>query len=104
MLDLNAHVDSHKTLGHAWPPSAQFALLNRQSTWPIGWSATQGLEFFDTKEQLDAKVASLHEWAKLEDNYVAYRVYEWDWGPQVRDEYNEGNLRSDPDSVVRLVA
>lgn len=81
------HLDLHRTNGQDWPDSAEYCVVFRYSTWPVGWETElngvprRHVEFFDTREELDAWVKKQHEWMRLEDNYVAYQGYTWDWGP-----------------------
>lgn len=91
---ISAHIDSHQTEGTDWPTSALFCAVSRTSTWPIGWSAHRFTEFFESMADLEAWKIKQHEWAKYEDNYIAYRIYEWDLGPTIRFDlsYNEFNV------------
>lgn len=82
MTFLSAHLDSHRLYGRDWPATAQFAVAHRYSTWPLGWGRERFVDFFDTREQMDAWLKKQFEWAKLEDNHFAYQVYEWDLGPK----------------------
>ncbi len=76
------HVDSHFHGGERWPDDAQFSAVWRTSTWPIGWSDMQHTDFFTDRASLEAWMAKQKKWAELEDNYIAWVVYEWDLGPQ----------------------
>lgn len=76
-----AYIDSHKTGGKVWPNDAEFAVCYYLSTWPMGWLRESSMEFFTCRADLDTWIADKCEWAKCEDNYVAYQVYEWDLGP-----------------------
>ena len=76
-----AHIDAHQTEGMDWPNDAQFCLVLRFKAWPCDFGP-RNVEFFATKEQYEERLSKLREWARFEDNYVEYRAYEWDWGPQ----------------------
>lgn len=79
-------VKGSETNGQAWPQDAAFALELRYCAWPVGWSAERHVDFFKTREELDNAVAALQWYAELEDNYVAYQGYYWDWGPVPLDD------------------
>lgn len=89
------HMQSHDTAGHSWPDSAEFAVVHCESTWPCGWEQYSAVKFFDSRQELECWIEDKREWMQLEDNYAAWRVYEWDLGPQYRHElsHNEGNVR-----------
>lgn len=78
-----------RVFGINWPHNAEFALISRVSTWPVGWSETAYMDFFATEEELNAALAELREWSKCEDNYFACRAYRWDWGPAQMPEHNQ---------------
>lgn len=90
------HLEAHRTGGKDWPTDAVFAVKYNMSTWPLGWQKEAYVEFFPTLEALEAWKAAKHDWALCEDNYVAYTVYEWDLGPNVRADlsHDQGNVGS----------
>lgn len=81
------HLDLHQTNGVDWPADAEYCVVYRHSTWPVGWekeldgTPRRHVDFFRTQEDLDAWVHEKHHWMRLEDNYVAYQGYSWDFGP-----------------------
>lgn len=77
---------AHMTGGQHWPADAQFAVVYNHSTWPCGWEKESLVKFFVNEADLHSWIADQRDWAKCEDNYVAYQVYEWDLGPQRRDD------------------
>ncbi len=79
---LQDHIESHFHGGERWPDDAEFAVVWRTSTWPVGWSDMQHTDFFASREAMDVWMEKQRKWAMLEDNYIAWRVYEWDLGPQ----------------------
>lgn len=88
------HIDSHKTAGKVWPDSAEYAVKYACSTWPCGWEKEASMTFFDNIEQLRDWIKIQHEWAKCEDNHVAYKTYQWDLGPQYIEQlsHNPSNV------------
>jgi hypothetical protein len=94
MAQIQRHLDSHMTGGKDWPADAEFAVVYNHSTWPCGWGDESHVEFFTSEDDMQKWVARQHDWAKCEDNYVAYQVYEWDLGPQRRYDlaFCTGNL------------
>lgn len=93
MAALKAHIESHHTNGTAWPDDAVFAVVSRCSTWPCGWSDTSHVDFFDSRETMDKWMETQIGWAKCEDNYIAWMVYEWDLGPNHRPEFDRNAYR-----------
>lgn len=91
---LTQHIGSHCTGAHHWPADAVFAVKYNLSTWPLGWMKEAHMEFFTSLEEFETWRSAKHEWARCEDNHVAFVVYEWDLGPQLR-----GDLSHDPGSV-----
>lgn len=97
---LNAHLDAHQVNREDWPANAEYCVLYRCSTWPIGWAVElsgrprRHVEFFQNKAALDAWIEKQREWSRLEDNYIAFQAYGWAWGPHVIEEVaqNTGNL------------
>ena len=84
MQMLQNHIAAHTTYGEEWPADAEFAVAWRTSTWPCGWSDIRHIDFFASKQELDAWMDKQRKWASYEDNYVAWEVYEWDLGPTRR--------------------
>lgn len=84
---LHAHVDAHRTADQDWPADAVFAIRYRCSTWPCGWQTYYSVEFCKTFDEVYAWVARYRHWARLEDNYFEYSVYEWDLGPNLIPEH-----------------
>lgn len=93
----------YMTRGVSWPNDAVYATVTNHSTWPCGWGKESSVEFFSTREGLDARLTALREFGRYEDNYYALEVYEWDLGPTLLPEFsvNEGNL---PMTYQQLVA
>ena len=83
---INSIIDSAKIDGKHWPDDALFCVSVRQRTWPL-YSGDYHAHFFQTQSQLDVFLNDQRDWAKLEDNYLDYIVYEWDLGPKVIDRY-----------------
>lgn len=88
------HVEAHQTGGKDWPLDAEYAVKYNMSTWPCGWMKEASVEFFKSLDDLNAWIAHKHEWARCEDNYVAFTVYEWDLGPTLRTDlsHDQGNV------------
>ena len=84
---LTRHIESHSTLGQPWPNDATHAVVYRLSTWPVGWEKESTVTFFTSLDMFKAWLAEKQEWAKCEDNYVAYQGYEWDLGPKAMPDY-----------------
>lgn len=78
---VNRHIDNHTTNGVDWPYDAEFCVVYDLSTWPCGWSKEPYICFFSDRQELDDWIAAKMDWATLEDNYVAFKAYEWDLGP-----------------------
>lgn len=89
---LAAHIDSHNTSGFVWPDSAEYAVEYNCSTWPMGWGKDTVIVFFDDREAYDKWVVDHRKWAELEDNYLAFRAWQWDWGPTLMQ--GEGQLEA----------
>ena len=82
---LAAHIDSHQTAGHAWPCNSSHAIVYKYSTWPCGWEKETTISFFTSEKGVEEWVHHQTEWARCEDNYVAFQVYFWDLGPSKCD-------------------
>jgi len=89
------HLDSHRTAGHDWPADAEYAAVYSFSTWPCGFQHAY-IKFFKSLADFEQWVASYADWRRLEDNYMAYRVYEWNLGPVFRFDlsHSDGNVPS----------
>lgn len=83
-----ANLAAQTTLGITWPADAEFCLASKTTTWPCGWDKYTYVEFFNSREELEAAIAHKNDWALCEDNDYAMRVYGWDWGPQHLPEYD----------------
>jgi len=80
------HVNSHTTNGQSWPNDAEYCIVYRYRTWPVGYDREWSTEFFTNSAEVEAWEKKQREWTKLEDNGIQYSVYEWDLGPHfVRD-------------------
>jgi hypothetical protein len=79
-------IDDTKIDGQHWPEDAHFCASVRQRTWPL-YSGDYRAHFFQTQTQLDVFMKDQLDWARLEDNYLDFIVYEWDLGPKVIDRY-----------------
>jgi len=77
-----AHIDSHQTEGIDWPSTATHCVVVRYKTWPCDWGG-KNIQFFDSRLDLNRWLERTKKWATYEDNCVEYRVYEWDWGPNL---------------------
>lgn len=91
------HIDSHQTNGVDWPAWAFHAVVYAHSTWPCGWEKEPTIRFFADELTVQAWLWEKNDWATLEDNYFAYRAYDWDLGPVPSKQFagsNEGNIPS----------
>lgn len=80
-IAIRNHLDAHRTRGYDWPADAEFALVVRFSAWPVGWQPLAGVTFHTCRADFDKAVQRHLEFAKLEDNHVAYQGYKWELGP-----------------------
>lgn len=94
MQVLHDHIESHFHGGERWPDDAEFAVVYRTSTWPIGWHHSNYTEFFTSRKALAEWMEKKEKWSSMEDNLIAWRIYEWDLGPQRLFEldHNSGNV------------
>ena len=69
-----------------WPLDAVFKLEVKYHTWPCGWEREFHTSFFTTFEEVEARLAELKDWALCEDNQVHIKVWEWDLGPDLKEE------------------
>lgn len=93
---LSGHIDSHRTLGVDWPNDAEFCVVVKFHTWPVGWQKEPSIIFFKNADLLDEWKARMVRWSALEDNYVAYLVYAWDLGPVERPELSDESWTTIP--------
>jgi hypothetical protein len=87
-------IQTQNTGGIPWPDDAVFAVKYNMSTWPIGWGKEASVKFFPSEAELLEWMDSMQKWSRLEDNYAAWSVFEWNLGP---------NLRMDLDNKVSNV-
>lgn len=85
-----SYLKSHQTGGKGWPVDAQFAAKYNMHTWPCGWQKEASVEFFSSLQELEEWKAHKNDWALCEDNHVAYTIYEWDLGPNLRADLSYG--------------
>lgn len=76
-----AHFDKIIAEGDGWPVDAVYKTEHRYHTWPMGWDKEPYTKYFTTREELDAWLAEMADWARCEDNRVIIRIEEWDLGP-----------------------
>ena len=89
----------------AWPDDAEFCVMTKSSTWPIGWDSDPTVRFFTSRTAFDRYVADATSWARCEDNDFALKAFEWNWGPQHLPEFDR-NLDRLPqeDQIVANVS
>lgn len=80
---LKVHADAHQTCGRDWPGDAEFCVVYRTSTWPIGWDKESSVAFFRSSDDLNKWIQSKFVWTECEDNYFAFQAYQWDLGPNI---------------------
>lgn len=79
---LQRHIDSHMTLGVAWPDDAEIAVVYKQYNWPT-YNQREYVAFFSGPALFQVWYDELVRWSALEDNYFSVeRAFRWDLGPE----------------------